>query len=160
FISIQFSPTNTYDDWLLVLVFGQENHENHTFKLEDYFLDANFPIGFNASENHTFYKKLSEEDKPVWSAKEKKGFSCSSALITLADRFDYKATVQFNNLRVIAFARLDSDKFHQEQDFVSCESSLVVPIIIGILLLLTAILAIFGFFIGRRCKNAAYEQVE
>ncbi|VDM30174.1 unnamed protein product [Toxocara canis] len=108
--------------------------------------------------NETTYVRSDHAETEV-GAEGKNAFKCSDSALGFVD-----ATVNLKNLRVIAFANLNSTDFPTEQQFEQCSldarTSDIVPIIVGACLAGLVIAVLIAYLIGRaRAKRQGYASV-
>jgi len=150
------------EEWTLHLKFeAPKDVKTGSFKIVDYSLKAVFPPSFNATVNETtvHYTKVKGADLE-WGAVDTHGFTCSKADLSLTN----SSSVTFSNLKVLAFAVLDTDKFPGTQLFEQCKvdvrTSDLVPIIVGACLAGLVIIVLVAYLIGRaRAKRQGYASV-
>jgi len=168
-LTVKFFPndikplaTEALDRWSIDLVFGTFTDNDTTFKIIDYKLNVIFyPSLFNTSHgtNKVTYHPASGSD-PEWHAKETNGFTCSSAVLKLTN----ESSLNFDHLKVVAFANLPTDQFPQSQLFEQCKADMrtsdLVPIIVGACLAGLVIIVLIAYLIGRaRAKRQGYASV-
>jgi len=150
-------PIPKPEPWNLTLYFG--NQTGKSFELIDYELLVHFYDSFNATADSTTYTKAQGADLE-WAAEEKNGFSCSSSGLSLTN----ESTVQFKDIKVVAFALLNNDSFPATQTFEQCKldvrTSDIVPIIVGACLAGLVVIVLIAYLIGRaRAKRQGYASV-
>jgi len=122
---------------------------------------ASFPPEFNSSAPTKEYRLKDGGDKwHVTETQGTEGYSCSASKFEL----DEKSFVEFENLRVVAFAQLTEDKFPLGQVYKECaadsKTSQIVPIIVGACLAGLVIIVLVAYLIGRaRAKRQGYASV-
>ncbi|VDK47055.1 unnamed protein product, partial [Anisakis simplex] len=142
--------------WSLRIWFTQ-GHEQ-TFRVQDFELHAYFYSTMNSTVNETTYVSSDHAELEI-GAEEKNAFKCSDSALGFVD-----ATVNLKNLKVIAFANLNSTDFPKEQQFEQCSldvrTSDIVPIIVGACLAGLVIAVLIAYLIGRaRAKRQGYASV-
>lgn len=167
-VSIHFLPNDitpvipAKDQWNLHLKFAApKGTSNQSFQLVDYHLTAIMYPEFKAPENTTtihYYKP--EGESLEWGAVDTHGFTCSNSKLELTN----SSWVQFANLKVLAFALLETEQFPNTQLFEQCKmdvrTSDLVPIIVGCALAGLVIVVLVAYLIGRaRAKRQGYASV-
>lgn len=163
YLEIEFLPNDikppmkeAQNFWKLTVWFAP-GHEQ-TFRVQDFELYAFFYSPMNASEQERTYIRSDHAEVEI-GAEEKNGFKCSDSPLSFID-----ATVNLKNLRVIAFANLNSTDFPSEQQFEQCSldarTSDIVPIIVGACLAGLVIAVLIAYLVGRaRAKRQGYASV-
>jgi lysosomal-associated membrane protein 1/2 len=150
--------------WKLTVYFESKETAN-SFRISDFELTAYlYTSQFNSSLTNgtapkVTYKKAKDAEME-WSAENKNGFSCSTAGLSLTN----DSTIQFKNLKVVAFGMFDTDKFPVTQVFEQCKmdsrTSDLVPIVVGACLAGLVIIVLIAYLIGRaRAKRQGYASV-
>lgn len=147
-------------DGILLYYSKTKKDQSSSFQIFDYELTVVFyPDLFNASVNSTTYTK-GDGANLEWAAEDKNAFSCSSSGLS----FTNETTVQFKDMKVLAFAILDNDTFPSNQTFEQCKldirTSDIVPIIVGACLAGLVVIVLIAYLIGRaRAKRQGYASV-
>jgi hypothetical protein len=145
--------------WSLRLVFASPKSSSSSFKLADYELKAVFNESLVANETTVYYNRT-DGASLEWTAVDTHGFTCSKSSLALTN----SSNIDFSNLRVIAFAMLESDQFPKTQLFEQCKldvrTSDLVPIIVGVCLAGLVIVVLIAYLIGRaRARRTGYASV-
>ncbi|KAI6222964.1 hypothetical protein M3Y99_01474800 [Aphelenchoides fujianensis] len=144
--------------WDMQILFVSD-HDGKGFKVENITLYANFPPALNASVEDETYTLVNKGDD--WEvAGDTNGYTCSASKFTL----DHDSTLEFDNVRVLAFAHLPNATFPAGQIFEQCtadaRTSELVPIIVGACLAGLVIIVLTAYLIGRaRAKRQGYASV-
>ena len=163
FLPNDITPTHPVQErWELTVVFAEKNdkHEQGAFGIKDFWLRAHFYEGsFNSSEQTINYTK-SKDAELEWSGENNNGFSCSTAGLSLTN----DSSLQFKNLKVLAFAQLESAEFPTNQTFEQCKldvrTSDIVPIVVGACLAGLVVIVLIAYLIGRaRARRQGYASV-
>ncbi|KAI1704277.1 lysosome-associated membrane glycoprotein (Lamp) domain-containing protein [Ditylenchus destructor] len=167
-IAIDFLPNDItpipppQQRWQLHLEFANPKGQERSFVISDYKLRAVFyKSHFNTTVTQTtVYYTKPEGAALEWFAADTHGFTCSKASLALTN----DSSVQFANLKVVAFAMFTEDKWPQSQLFEQCKldvrTSDLVPIIVGACLAGLVIVVLIAYLIGRaRAKRQGYASV-
>lgn len=109
-----------------------------------------------------------EKTDEQWAASDVNGFSCSSSSSDLIEQGKandkLKGTVHFDQLKVLAFAQLQTGDFPKDQVFEQCildtKTSDLVPIIVGACLAGLVIIVLVAYLVGRaRARRQGYASV-
>ncbi|XGW35341.1 hypothetical protein V3C99_018947 [Haemonchus contortus] len=149
------TPATSAQPWDLKLVFGHS--DKSTFELVDYYLVTAPVTGMNGSSIYNFTKSASQIDLQ---GHEKSAFKCSTSDLSLSN----DSMITMKNVRVIAFAALDTPEFPKDQAFEQClldsRTSDIVPIIVGACLAGLVVIVLVAYLIGRaRAKRQGYASV-
>ncbi|KAK5981265.1 LAMP family protein lmp-1 [Trichostrongylus colubriformis] len=138
------TPALSAQPWDLTLVFGHSNKT--TFELLDYTLVTAPVAGMNGSSIYKFTKSASHIDLQ---GHEKNAFKCSTSDLSLSN----DSMIEMKNVRVIAFALLDTPELPKEQAFEQClldsRTSDIVPIVVGACLAGLVVIVLVAYLIGR-----------
>ncbi|CEF68989.1 Lysosome-associated membrane glycoprotein family-containing protein [Strongyloides ratti] len=163
-LNIDFTPeVNATGIWHISLIFDIDSNvgKEHSFKLQKYYLYANFSDDtiFNSTEP---LKKFKQEGKVFeWNASGgNTAFMCSTNTLG----FTENAKLTFKNLKVVAEEELDRPYFANGTKYELCfndsKTSDVVPIVVGACLTGLVIAVLIAYLIGRqRAKRQGYASV-
>ncbi|KAK0390284.1 hypothetical protein QR680_019278 [Steinernema hermaphroditum] len=170
-ITIKFHPNDitpavpeSQNYWEIDLTFVDRADKNE-IELADYKLSAYFfPSVFKdaAELTHEYVKDPSAENTIHWAKADKvyKAYQCSSAGVS----FEKESKLSLNNLKVTAFANLDTAEIPKDMDVEKCpmdiRTSDIVPIVVGACLAGLVIIVLVAYLIGRaRAKRQGYASV-
>ncbi|WKY14589.1 hypothetical protein Q1695_000269 [Nippostrongylus brasiliensis] len=141
--------------WDLVFVFGSEEKKS-AFQLIDYWLVTAPAAGMNSSIEQ-FNMTATHIDLQ---GHETDAFKCSATDLSLSN----DSVIEMKNMRVIAFAQLDSDEFSPQQVYEQClldsRTSDIVPIVVGACLAGLVVVVLVAYLVGRaRAKRQGYASV-
>ncbi|MFH4974030.1 hypothetical protein AB6A40_000739 [Gnathostoma spinigerum] len=161
-MEVKFTPNNVKvkdpeDKWSLKIWFSPKDEK--TFAINDFELFVNFYDDMDAEDKNRTYLKNADADSEV-EAEDKNGFKCSNSALG----FENGTAIELKNLRVIAFANLNSTDFPSGQMFEQCSlderTSTIVPIVVGACLAGLVVIVLIAYLIGRaRTKRQGYSSV-
>jgi len=156
------TPNITDKAWDLSIIFAQKPESTKAdYEISSYTLNAIIYDDMFPRMNRTEYSfTKSDKAELEWKGEEDLGFQCSSSGLS----FTHDASINFSNLKVVAFGSLDDDKFPSDQRFNMCQldirTSDLVPIVVGACLAGLVIIVLIAYLIGRaRAKRQGYASV-
>ncbi|KAI6191938.1 LAMP family protein lmp-1 [Aphelenchoides bicaudatus] len=157
-LTVAFIPLNSSEaqqQWNLKIEFVSK--QDNSFEIGDLTLSVLFGPEMNASIPSAEYKLKDSAEK--WAVSDA-GYACSSSKLELSN----DSSLEFKNVRVLAFAQLPEDKFPSGQFYQECaadsKTSEIVPIIVGACLAGLVVVVLIAYLIGRaRAKRQGYASV-
>lgn len=141
--------------WDLEFIFGSE--KKNAFQLLDYRLVTSNIPEVNASFPYNFTKAGPQVE---FQARNTNAFRCSTTELALVN----DSIIEMKDVRVIAFAQLESPYFPKQQIYEQCpldsRTSDIVPIVVGACLAGLVVIVLVAYLIGRaRAKRQGYASV-
>lgn len=158
-LTVSFLPgensSSSNQPWDLQLSFGSV--DKNAFKLIDYRLITAHTSQMNASYIYNFTKSDSKVEVEWYGSN---AFKCSTTKLPLVN----DSVVEMEDVRVIAFAALNSSEFSKDQTYEMCSfdsrTSDMVPVFVGACLVGLVVVVLVAYLIGRaRAKRQGYASV-
>ncbi|CAD5233252.1 unnamed protein product [Bursaphelenchus xylophilus] len=155
----------TVRQWKLTAEFAHDEKQQKNFVLSNLGLFVYIPDHLNSTDQTVKY--VLDKSDEAWDASDENGFTCSESPFYLVQKSNgpaLKATVKFEKVRVLAFARVPQPSFPKDQIFEQCnldtKTSDLVPIIVGACLAGLVIVVLVAYLIGRaRARRQGYASV-
>ncbi|CAG9534369.1 unnamed protein product [Cercopithifilaria johnstoni] len=130
-----------------------------SFQISNFTLTVNFEQKLNATEPHYIYLMDEHAEHDVSSSGDE-AYKCSEAILSLRKG----STVNLRNIRLIAYAHLNTTQFSKNQEYGVCQldihTSDLVPIVVGVCLAALVIIVLIAYLVGRaRAKRQGYASV-
>ncbi|VDK75464.1 unnamed protein product [Litomosoides sigmodontis] len=130
-----------------------------SFQISNFTLEVNFEQKLNATGAHHMYLMDEHAEHDV-SSSGSEAYKCSEAIFS----FREGSTINLRNIRIIAYAHLNSTEFSKNQEYGICQldihTSDLVPIVVGICLAALVIIVLIAYLVGRaRAKRQGYASV-
>ncbi|EFO20108.2 hypothetical protein LOAG_08381 [Loa loa] len=156
YINISFESYIGLKKSALTIYFKQKDD---LFQISNFTLAAYFEQKVNATESRHMYVMDEHAELDV-STSSNEAYKCSEAVLN----FKGGSTVTFHNIRLIAYARLNTTDFPENQEYDICQldvrTSDLVPIVVGVCLAALVIIVLIAYLVGRaRAKRQGYASV-
>ncbi|KAM3728391.1 LAMP family protein [Dirofilaria immitis] len=156
YINIRFNSSMGLLNSSLIIYFKQRND---SFQISNFTLAVYFEQKLNATEARHMYL-MDEHAELDGSTNINEAYKCSELILS----FGNGTAVNLHNIRLTAYAHLNTTEFPGNQEYDICQldvrTSDLVPIVVGICLAALVIIVLIAYLVGRaRAKRQGYASV-